>query len=73
MANPLFAVVEFSADSAVAVISTKWITACQQFCLWPTSAGPSISTLVKKHATPEVTWKIYTCKVLKLLGKSRVV
>jgi hypothetical protein len=69
MNNPTFAVVEFSEESTIAVVSTKWLTSCRNFCHWPAAAGPSFVKLVTKHVDPEISWTRHPCKVLKLQGK----
>jgi hypothetical protein len=64
-----FAVVDFVEEGTVEVISTKWLSPCRRVCFWPSSAGPKVTSLVKKHAVPGTDWDKYNCRVLKTTGK----
>jgi hypothetical protein len=66
----MFAVIEFTDESSIAVVSSQWLTDCQRFCKWPSTAGPNITKLVTRHANPEEDWNSFPCRVLKLLCKS---
>jgi len=64
----LFAVVEFTEENSVAVVSQSWLAKDCKSTLWPSNIGPNSSNLVIRHSKPEANWKSYPCSVLKRYG-----
>lgn len=63
-----FAVLKFTEDNAVEVVSSSWITQDRLFCYWPDKIR-SYKSLVKNHAPPGPLWKLFPCIVMRDYGK----
>ncbi len=63
-----FAVVKFTADNAVEVVSSIWIQSGRSCCLWPDKIR-NYKSLVKRHAQPGPLWTPFHCIVMRDYGK----
>ncbi|CAL8129273.1 unnamed protein product [Orchesella dallaii] len=61
-----YCVVQFPhEDDAVAVVSSKWITADNKLCYWPVGPNINIHRLAKDHANVQPSWPSYPCELKK--------
>lgn len=61
-----FAVVEFSTDNSVSVVSTNWLISGSSVFWSPT---PNVPALLRKHKNPDKNWTKFDCKILTIKGK----
>lgn len=64
-----FAVVEFTEEQSVEVVSSTWIDNSKSICKWPPVSGPRIRKFVQDHTQPDSGWFQYKCRVLQNCGK----
>lgn len=64
-----FAIVEFTDDKSVAVISTNWLSD-NNMCCWPATAKPSaVEKFVKERIEPGASWTEFGVRVMRKYGR----
>lgn len=73
--NYKYAVIEFTDEETVEVVSTKWLIDDNRSCYWPNCFSKKITKLLASHFDPlkdvdkAVVWQIYQCRVFGIYGK----
>lgn len=68
MSSDSYTVVKFLEDNCKIFdcIPDEWFTnESQDFCYWPPLKGKNVAVRALKKETPDESWKIYPCEIVK--------
>ena len=63
-----FSIAHFIDDNTVEVVPENWISREQDSCYWPPYRGTRLTTAVRSHEEPLLSWTVYSIRIMETYG-----